>query len=129
MSSRFGPNGDQVEAFLDEVRTHPVDWREFVEATANDAVLDAVEVVGYTSWPVAIQSAAFKAATDTFASLGLSAADLPGPLDLAEVRNMIVTAVKVLALGDAIPPVHRSAILNPFADAGIERARAAIVDA
>ncbi|NNH08201.1 hypothetical protein [Cellulomonas fimi] len=129
MASRFGPNGDRVEACLDDLRTTGVDWREFVESTADDTVVDAVEAVGYSKWPVAIQSATFKAATDAFASLGLTAADLPGPLDLAEVRNMIVTAAKVLALGDAIPADHRTAILRPFADVGLDSARAAIADA
>lgn len=120
MAKKYGPHGETVARFLDEVRSTDKDmWRAYVERAApTDAAVDAT--VALTEVPLAapVRTAVHSAALAAFRSLGLSADDLPAGVYASAVSGGIKSAAMALAAGDLLDPEHRRALLGPFLESG-----------
>ncbi len=127
--AKFGPRGDLVAQFLDEVRTKQVDWAAHAEQAENPGVTPAMDAITQVKWPRAVLSAVDKAGLEAFASLGLSRADFRDPLALGDVKVSVSSAAKAIAAGDELAIDHRRALLEPFAAAGFQSAATALREA
>jgi hypothetical protein len=125
-NTEFGPHGDLVARFLDEVRTRQIDWAAHAMRIENPGVSPAMTAIIGLSWPGAVLDAVDRAGLRAFASLGLSRADFADPLSLGDVKVSLMSAVKAIAAGDQLAVEHRRALLEPYATAGFESAAAAL---
>ena len=122
--AEFGPHGDLVALFLEELRTRRIDWAAHAAHAQNPGVSPAMLALVELPWPHAVLDAVDRAASHAFASLGLSRSDFDDPLALGDVKVSVLSAVKAIAAGDQLTMRHRRALLGPFAAAGFASAAA-----
>ena len=125
-SAKFGPRGELVAWFLDEVRTKQVEWAAHAVRAENPGVSPAMQAIADLSWPRAVLNAVDEAGLEAFGSLGLSRSDFEDPLSLGDVKVSVLSALKAVAAGDQLAMEHRRALLEPFVDVGFESAAAAM---
>jgi hypothetical protein len=85
-TTKFGPHGQLVANFLEEIRACDVDWPRFVELSNAPGVGEAITSVGYADWSGTRRSATQMAALDTFKALGLAPSDFGGSLHSSWTR-------------------------------------------
>jgi hypothetical protein len=118
--SKYGPQGDQVAEFLDEVRASgPEVWRALLEhVRPSTARVEAVDGVAGARLSASVQAAVDADAVAAFRSLGLTTDDFPGRRELMRIDDAINAAAFALAAGDQVAPEHAVTLLRPFADVG-----------
>lgn len=126
MHQKFGPHGELVEAFLDELRSQDVDWPQFSEKLRERRLRGAVEAVSGVSWPAAVGDAVDAAARRAYGQLRLDASAFERPMSRGRVKVAISTATKAIAAGSKLDPQSRRDLLEPFVEAGFGAASAAL---
>ncbi|HLT10908.1 MAG TPA: hypothetical protein VK028_08880 [Micromonosporaceae bacterium] len=124
--AKFGPHGDRVAAFLEEVRaTDKAGWHTFASLPREpgsgrraSAALREIRLSG------PVQSAVHSAALAAFRSLELKADDLPDGYRIMAIPTAIDGAVRALAAGPDLAPEHREALLGEFERAGFTSVQA-----
>src|SRR4051794_28709758 len=118
--SKYGPHGEQVAEFLDEVRgSEPDVWTALVERVRpSTAQVEAVNAVVAARLSASVQAAVDADAVAAFRSLELSPDDFPGRRQLMRIDDAINAAAFALAAGDQVAPEHAVTLLRPFADVG-----------
>jgi hypothetical protein len=122
----FGPHGDLVGAFLDEVASRSVDWVAFTQHPRGPQRLAATQAITEVRWPAALIDAVGTAGLRTYGSLGLSRSDFADPLHLGRVKRDIGSASKAIAAGGKLAAEHRRVLLVPFVEAGFVSAAEAL---
>lgn len=126
MHQKFGPRGDLVQAFLDELGSQDVDWSRFSRSLRARDLTTAVEAVAEVSWPAAVGDAVDSAARRAYGQLRLDPAAFERPAGRGRVKVAISTATKAIAAGRQLDPHSRRELLEPFAEAGFSAASAAL---
>lgn len=118
--SKYGPHGQEVEAFLTEVRTTDrATWAALLEQVRpSQAQIDATDAVMAARLSAAVRTAVDADAVAAFRSLGLAPEDFPGRRQLMRLDDAINTAAFALAAGDQLAPEHAVTLLRPFAAVG-----------
>lgn len=125
-TSKYGPHGDAVTAFLDEVSAaDKATWYRFAEiAVPSAAFTAAASAQVHTPMSASVQSAVYSAALASFRALGLKPADMPPGVRVSAVSVGIDGALAAIAAGDKLAAEHRRTLLEPFAALGFATAMA-----
>jgi hypothetical protein len=127
-TSKYGPHGDAVAAFLDEVSAaDKAAWYGFAEtAVPSVAFAAATSALVDTPFSASVQSALYSAALASFRALGLKPADMPPGVRVSAISVRIDGALAAIAVGDKLAAEHRRTLLEPFAAVGFATATAAL---
>jgi hypothetical protein len=125
-NSKYGKQGDLVAAFLDEVQTGHIDWAVVAAESRTDAAKAAVRAISDVPWPASILGAVDNAGLHAFAARGLTRQDFEHPLDFGLVKSRVSSASQAIAAGGKLASEHQRALLQPFAEAGVRAAAAAM---
>lgn len=125
-NAKFGPHGELVQSFLDELRSRDVDWPRFSEELGRRRLTSAVEAVAGVPWPAAVGDAVDAAARRAYGQLQLDPSAFDRPMGRGRVKVAISTATKAIAAGSKLDPQSRRDLLEPFVQAGFSAAAAAL---
>lgn len=120
MANTFGAHGEAVEAFIDEVRaTGPDRWQDvFALTTSGPEVLAATDAVREIGLSASVSSAIESATLKAFRGIGLRREDFRAGIGVSALLTAIQSAAAALAVGPALDPEHRRALLEPFRATG-----------
>jgi hypothetical protein len=121
MSNKYGPHGEDVEAFLAEVEatTDPAVWDQILTGIDREGLAAAAKARTKIKLSASASSAVYSGALRAYRSLHLTNEDLPRSLfGRIDASSAIDDAAGVIARGDRLAPEHRWVCLSPFATAG-----------
>jgi hypothetical protein len=125
-SSKFGPRGELVQQFLDEVQQRDTDWRALASTVKSPEASAAMAAIADMRWPGAQVGAIDKASLEAFASLKLTRDSFDHPLALGRVKNSIGAASLAISAGGKLAREHVEALLKPYVVAGFTAAERAL---
>jgi hypothetical protein len=124
MSNKYGPHGEDVEAFLAEVEatTDPAVWDQLaagIDLQLRTALVAAGKASSKTKLSASVDSAIDRGSRLAYRNLHLTNEDLPHAFfGRRDVYDLIGDATLALALGDRLASEHRQTFLGLFATAG-----------
>lgn len=121
----YGPHGDLVDAFLEELqRATPDDWRVFARAvTPSEASVDAVRALPQIRLPAATLTSVSSAALRTYRAVLPSLDDSAGVgRRRSSIAALIDSAAVAISGHDQLDRTHLAVLLGPFAQVGVATA-------